>query len=265
MPLTKLQFRPGVNRETTSYTNEGGWFDCDKVRFRYGLPEKIGGWEKRSAASFLGSCRALHPWVTLAGTSLLGVGTHLKYYINEGGGFNDITPIRLTSSPGDVTFSVPNTTISAAIVAADVTIPLTSVTGFPSNGFIQIGAEEIFYGGISGSDLINCLRGQKGTTAAAHSSGATVGCATVTVTETAHDALENDFVTFTNCPTLGGNITAGVLNQEYQIQTILSSDTYTINARTAGTTIDTITVNGQIDDTFVFFQQFRHWHRNFYR
>ena len=252
MPLTKLQFRPGVNRETTSYTNEGGWFDCDKVRFRYGLPEKIGGWEKRSAASFLGSCRALHPWVTLAGTSLLGVGTHLKYYINEGGGFNDITPIRLTSSPGDVTFSVPNTTISAAIVAADVTIPLTSVAGFPSNGFIQIGAEEIFYGGISGSDLINCLRGQKGTTAAAHSSGAAVGCATVTVTETAHDALENDFVTFTNCPTLGGNITAGVLNQEYQIQTILSSDTYTINARTAGTTIDTITVNGQIDDTFVF-------------
>ena len=66
MPLTKLQFKPGVNRETTSYTNEGGWFDVDKVRFRFGLPEKIGGWLKRSSKSFLGTCRALHPWVTLS-------------------------------------------------------------------------------------------------------------------------------------------------------------------------------------------------------
>ena len=67
MPLTKLQFRPGVNRETTSYTNVGGWFDSDKVRFRFGLPEKIGGWAKAATNSFLGVCRALHNWVTLAG------------------------------------------------------------------------------------------------------------------------------------------------------------------------------------------------------
>ena len=92
MPLQKLQFRPGVNRETTSYSNEGGWFDCDKVRFRFGTPEKIGGWEKYSGKSFLGTCRALKPFVALQGESYLGVGTHLKYYINEGGGYNDITP-----------------------------------------------------------------------------------------------------------------------------------------------------------------------------
>ena len=252
MPLTKLQFKPGVNRETTSYTNDGGWFDCDKVRFRFGLPEKIGGWTKLSGSSFLGTCRALHPWVTLAGTSLLGVGTHLKYYINEGGGYNDITPIRQTTTPGDITFSVPLTTLSQSRDADDVTIKLTSASGFPSSGFIKIGSEEIFYAGISGANLVNCLRGQKGTTAASHSSGATVSCATITVTDTDHNALENDFVTFTNCVTLGGNITADVLNQEYQIQTVLTANTYTVNTRTAGTTLSSITVSGQIDDTLVY-------------
>jgi hypothetical protein len=79
MPLQKLQFQPGINRETTSYTNEGGWFDGDKVRFRQGFPEKIGGWEKLGFKSFLGSCRALWPWRTLNLDSFLGVGTHLKY------------------------------------------------------------------------------------------------------------------------------------------------------------------------------------------
>ena len=105
MPLTKLQFRPGINRETTSYSNEGGWFDCDKVRFRSGFPEKIGGWLQKSGRSFLGSCRSLHPWVALDGTAYIGVGTHLKYYIEEGGAYNDITPIRSTTAAGDVTFS----------------------------------------------------------------------------------------------------------------------------------------------------------------
>src|SRR5210317_128889 len=102
MPLTKLQFRPGVNRETTSYTNEGGWFDVDKVRFRFGFPEKIGGWQRQSSNSFLGTTRALHPFVALSGESYLGVGTNLKYYINEGGAFNDITPLRETTASGAV-------------------------------------------------------------------------------------------------------------------------------------------------------------------
>ena len=105
MPLTKLQFRPGINQDVTSYTNEGGWRDCDKVRFRLGYPEKIGGWEKYSSATYLGTARALHNWVALDGSNYLGIGTNFKYYIEEGQAFNDITPLRSTTSAGDVTFS----------------------------------------------------------------------------------------------------------------------------------------------------------------
>jgi len=178
MPFTKLQFRPGVNRETTSYTNEGGWFDCDKVRFRFGTPEKIGGWEKTSGRSFLGTCRALHPFVALDGTSYLGVGTHLKYYIYEGGAYADITPIRETTAAGDVTFAATN------------------------------------------------------------------GSSTLTVTDTNHGAQENDFVTFSGAVSLGGNITADVLNQEYQITNILNGNSYEIVAREVNPVVS-ITVNGQ--------------------
>jgi hypothetical protein len=88
MPLTKLQFRPGINREVTSYTNEGGWYDCDKVGFGMASRKKLVGWQKLSSTTFLGTCRALHPWVALSGERYLGVGTHLKYYINEGGGYS---------------------------------------------------------------------------------------------------------------------------------------------------------------------------------
>ena len=183
MPLTKLQFRPGVNRETTSYTNEGGWFDSDKVRFRFSLPEKIGGWVKRSSYSFLGVCRALHTFVSLAGTTLTGVGTSLKYYIEQGGLYWDITPIRATTAAGDVTFAAVN------------------------------------------------------------------GSAVLTITDTAHGAVANDFVTFSGAVSLGGVITAGVLNQEYQIVTVVDADTYTISARTAATTIQSLTVDGAIVDT----------------
>ena len=172
MPLTKLQFRPGVNRETTSYANEGGWYDCDKVRFRFGVPEKIGGWQKKSGTTFLGTCRALHPWVALDGSRYLGVGTHLKYYIDEGGAYNDITPIRETTAAGDVTFAAVN------------------------------------------------------------------GSSTLTVTDSNHGALQNDFVTFSGAVTLGGNITATVLNQEYQISNIVNANTYEIIAKdTSGVTV----------------------------
>ena len=118
MPLTKLQFRPGVNRETTSYSNEGGWYDCDKVRFQAGTPEKIGGWQKISGSSFLGTSRALHPFVALAGDRYMGNGTHLKYYIEEGGGYNDITPIRETTAAGAITFSA--TSGSSTLTVTDV-------------------------------------------------------------------------------------------------------------------------------------------------
>ena len=119
MPLTKLQFKPGIMRETTSYTNEGGWYDCDKVRFRFGLPEKIGGWEKNSSLSFLGSARSLHPWVSLDGTKYIGVGTNLKFYVESGGGYNDVTPLRETTAAGDVTFAATNgsTTITVSDTA----------------------------------------------------------------------------------------------------------------------------------------------------
>ena len=116
MPLTKLQFKPGINRETTSYSNEGGWFDTDKVRFRFGFPEKIGGWAKLTTNAFLGTCRALHSFVALDGTKYIGVGTHLKYYLNEGGAYNDITPVRATTTNG-ITFAATNG--SSTITATD--------------------------------------------------------------------------------------------------------------------------------------------------
>ena len=162
MPLTKLQFRPGINRDVTSYTNEGGWRDCDKVRFRLGYPEKVGGWQKYSSSTYLGSARSLHNWVALDGSNYLGIGTHLKYYIEEGQTFNDVTPIRSTTSAGDVTFSAAN------------------------------------------------------------------GSSTITITDSANGANQFDFVTFSGAASLGGNVTAAVLNQEYQIQRLISSNQYEI-------------------------------------
>ena len=175
MPLTKLQFRPGINRETTSYTNEGGWFDGDKIRFRFGVPEKIGGWERATENTFLGTCRALKPFVALDGSRFMGLGTHLKYYIEEGGIYNDITPIRSTTSAGDVTFSATN------------------------------------------------------------------GSSTITVADTAHGAVAGDYVTFSGAASLGGNITAAVLNQEYRIDTVVNDNSFTIIAK--DTSDATVTAN----------------------
>jgi len=117
MPLSKLQFRPGINREVTAYTNEGGWFDSDQIRFSKGFPEKIGGWQKRGIDNYLGTCRALHPWVALDRDQFMGVGTNLKYYIDRGGEYNDITPLRLTTAAGDVTFAATNG--SSTLVVTD--------------------------------------------------------------------------------------------------------------------------------------------------
>jgi len=172
MPLQKITFKPGINREGTAYDNEGGWFDCNLVRFRKGRPEKFGGWEKLTDSTYLGTVRALHPWIALEGTKYLGLGSHLKYYIESGGNFNDITPIRSTTSAGDVTFSASN------------------------------------------------------------------GDATITVADTAHGAVQNDFVTFSGASSLGGNITAAVLNQEYQVANVVNANSYTVEAKdTSGTTV----------------------------
>jgi hypothetical protein len=110
MPLQKILFKPGVNRENTRYTTEGGWYECDKVRFRQGNPEVIGGWQQISAYTFLGVCRSLWNWVTLGFLNLLGVGTNLKFYIEKGGVYNDITPIRTTTTLGTDPFTANGTT-----------------------------------------------------------------------------------------------------------------------------------------------------------
>ena len=172
MAIVKYEFKPGVNKENTNYSNEFGWFDSNLVRFKKGLPEKIGGWAKYITVSFLGKCRALHQWVTLNGTTLLGLGTTFKYYISRGDAFVDITPIRKTNT-NTITFAASN------------------------------------------------------------------GSSTITVTDSGnHDAQVNDFVTFSSAVSLGGNITADVLNQNYQIVSVPSTTTYTITAKdTSGNTV----------------------------
>jgi hypothetical protein len=172
MPLAKFIFNPGINKEGTAYTAEGGWFDGNLVRFRKGLPEKIGGWQKYIETSYEGTGRKLHGWVDLDGTKLLGLGTRFKLYIQEGTSYNDITPIRSTTSAGDVTFAATN------------------------------------------------------------------GSSTITVTDSGHGAVNGDFVTFSGASSLGGNITAAVLNQEYQVDTVPTANTFTITAKdTSGATV----------------------------
>ena len=163
MPLQKIRFKSGVNRENTRYTTEGGWYECDKVRFRQGNPETIGGWQPFSLATFKGACRSLWNWVTLSNLNLVGLGTNLKFYIQSGGVFNDITPIRETVTLGSNPFA------------------LTAST-------------------------------------------------TVTVSDVAHGCTTGDFVTFSGAVDIGGlgtNVTAAVLNQEFQV-TVLTPNTYTI-------------------------------------
>ena len=124
MPLKKLVLKPGVNRENTRYTNEGGWFESEKVRFRQGTPEKIGGWARISVSTFLGVCRSIWNWVTLSNLNLLGIGTNLKFYLELGGAYNDITPIR-----SHATLSNPfKTTINST------TVTVTHATHGASNG-----------------------------------------------------------------------------------------------------------------------------------
>jgi hypothetical protein len=136
MPLQKLLLKPGVNRENTRYTNEGGWYESDKVRFRQGTPEKIGGWQRISAATFLGICRSLWNWVTLAGKNLLGIGTSVKFYIENGGAYYDVTPIRTSD-----TLTNPFTTNTATNSGGYTTVIVTADPGFANGDYVT------FYGG----------------------------------------------------------------------------------------------------------------------
>ena len=171
MPLQKFLFKPGINKDTTAYTNEGGWFDGNLVRFRKGLPEKIGGWVKRTSNTFISKARALIGWTALNGIKYVGIGATQKYYVLEGDNYYDITPIR-KSSTNSITFAATN------------------------------------------------------------------GSSTITATDSNHGAVQNDFVTFSEAVSLGGNITAAVLNQEYQIVSVPTSNTYTFVAKdTDGNTV----------------------------
>ena len=173
MPLQKLQFRPGIVRDTTDYTNEGGWRDGDKIRFRMGAPETIGGWTQFTSTPMLGTCRDLHAWTSLAGTRFVAAGTNLKLYLLDGDLPVDITPIRETTSAGDVTFA------------------------------------------------------------------ATDGSTTITVSDTNNGVFLNDFVTFSGAVSLGGVITADVLNQEYQVTSVVDANSYTIESAVAANASDT--------------------------
>jgi len=237
MTITKIGLRPGVNREGTNYSAEGFYYDCDKIRFRSGKPEKIGGWQRLSNSSFQGICRSIKNWSTLAGNNYVGLGTNLKYYIESGGGYNDVTPIRKTVDPmlGPVPPSTGNpfssafNTLSADITAAQQSIPLTSAASFPSTGgIIKIGTEEISYSSISSNTLLGAVRGFNGTTAQTHFSSANVSCSTIIVTDVNHDATKNDFITFSGATTFNA-FTGVLLNAEHQVLHYISTTQYSIN------------------------------------
>lgn len=173
MPFIKLQFRPGLNRDQTNYTNEGGWFACDKIRFRSGYPQKLGGWLAATAETFLGVCRQMFSWFTSYNDNFLALGTNKKVYIEVGGNYFDITPIRETTPAGAVTFAATN------------------------------------------------------------------GSSIITVNDTAFGSNEGDFVTFSGVSVnglgVGGNITEAVLEQNYEINTVINANQYTIIAKSPTT------------------------------
>ena len=183
MPYVKRIFTPGINREGTAYDNEDGWFDCNLVRFRNGHVEKIGGWEKLSDDTYLGTSRALHNWMSLGSNLYLGLGTTFKYYIKDGTVYNDVTPIRATTTNG-IVFAATN------------------------------------------------------------------GSSTITATDNAHGAVTGDFVTLAGAASLGGLITAAVLNQEYQIASVPTVDTYTFVATATANGSDTGNGGSGVDGVY---------------
>lgn len=141
MPLQKLELRPGINRESTTYANEGGFYACDKVRFRSGYAEKIGGWINQSTFTFKGVCRSLFNWITLASDNLLGVGTNSKIYVENAGIYHDITPLAQT-------ITLPNNPFATTNGSYLVTVTTT----LPHN--ISVGTY-VTFSGVSGSGVVN--------------------------------------------------------------------------------------------------------------
>ena len=235
MPLQKLTYRPGLNREGTNYSNEGGFYDGDKIRFRSGQAEKIGGWIQVATAQFLGVCRSLWSWLDLTGlNSFLGVGTSIKYYIYFGGAYFDITPIVQTdtlTNPFKTAFSTLNGTITSTATSLTV----TSGTSFPAQGLIKIDTEQIRYTSVAGNVLSGLTRGVNSTTAASHTTGANVGCATITVTDSSYNPAIGDYILMGGTYTVGGVTITG----EYVVTSNPSLTTYTFDATVFSTSAAT--------------------------
>ena len=147
MPFIKLQFKPGVNRDQTDYSNEGGWYACDKIRFRSGYPQKIGGWAKVTPNSFQGACRQMWNWVTSYNDNLLALGTNTKAYIENGGYFYDVTPFG-TALSGSNTFAVTLSSTTVTVTTGSA-LPSWVVTGEP----VQIAGFTVPLGGIPETEL----------------------------------------------------------------------------------------------------------------
>ena len=263
--LQKLQFRPGLNREGTDYSNEGGWYDGNKIRFRSGYPEKIGGWSRYSNNTFTGICRSLWNWTDLSNNNYLGVGTSVKYYIENGGTFNDITPIvksntltnPFTTVSGSATVTVTDGTynpsigdyvvFSGAVVVNGITISGEYVvTAVPSSITYQVVAANVASGsGSGGGTVVTQYEYPVGldvylqnngwgagpwsptvTVSATNPFATTNGSGTVSVTQTAHGMYTGNYVAFRNASAVGG-LSAAILNATFFI-TVVDANTYTI-------------------------------------
>jgi len=227
MALQKIQLRPGLNREGTDYSNEGGYYDGDKIRFRSGFPEKIGGWTRLSVNYFFGVARSLWNWATLANANYLGVGTNLKYYIEYGGTYNDITPIIKTQTFNN-TISTGFTTLVANITSNSNTITITNGTYFPQNkGLVKIDTEQIYYATLNSNVATGCVRGFNNTTATSHTAGANVSSAYLYFNDTsaANAGVNNQYVIIANATSVDGFANT-VINQEHQIFKYASTGGY---------------------------------------
>ena len=152
MPLSKLQFRPGVNRDQTNYSNEGGWFACDKIRFRSGYPEKIGGWVKSTPTPFAGVCRNMWNWITTFSDNLLSLGTNAKLYIEAGGNYYDITPLR-SVNPTLTTPSTDNCIQTSTTAPTTITVVIPAGHGTQTGNYVTISGVVGPVGGVAASQI----------------------------------------------------------------------------------------------------------------
>ena len=259
MPLQKIALKPGTNRENTRYTTEGGWYETDKVRFRQGTPEKIGGWLQKSAATFLGVCRSLSNWVTLSSLNLIGVGTNLKFYIERGGVFLDITPLRTydysttLANPFTTSLASASVLVTSAAHGAQAG-DLVTFSGATATGGIpdtELNQQHIIVAPVTTNTyyitvttLASSAVTGGGTVAAAYIIDAVTllldpfatvnGSTTITVTDANGGFLIDDFVTFSGSTAVNG-VPAAEINKEQQITRIVNATTYEFEAVTAAT------------------------------